>query len=74
MAYVATDNSDGKAPLDARTDLHLCRIVDTAIALQNSANTMSALEYLHRCGIGSALIARVLMEPHRRRADVSSRN
>ena len=53
---------------EARTDVHQRAIVDDAIAVQCSANTMSAVEYLRSRNIGRAVIERVLLEPARRRA------
>jgi hypothetical protein len=43
-------------------------IVNHAISVQESSNTMSAIEYLKAHDIDSAVIARVLLEPMRRRA------
>lgn len=42
-------------------------IVDHAISVQESRNTMSAVEYLKAHDIDPAVIARVLLEPTRRR-------
>lgn len=47
-------------------------IVNHAIAVQQSINTMSALEYLKTHGIAARVIERVLMEPQRRRAAASN--
>ena len=62
----ATDMSrlDTARRLDTRRRL----IVDDGIALQRSSNTMSAVEYLRRHGIGAHVIERVLLEPLRRRS------
>jgi hypothetical protein len=54
----------GEARLDTRRRL----IVDDGIALQGSSNTMSAVEYLRSHGVGAEIIARVLLEPLRRRS------
>jgi hypothetical protein len=43
-------------------------IVNHAISVQESRNTMSAIEYLKAHDIDPAVIARVLLEPLRRRA------
>ncbi len=42
-------------------------IVNHAISVQESSNTMSAIEYLKAHDIDAAVIARVLLEPLRRR-------
>ena len=45
-----------------------CRdIVDHAIAVQQSRNTMSAVEYLKSHDIAGAVIERVMLGPERRR-------
>ena len=51
-----------------RQDEHRCSIVEHAIAVQENGNTVSAIEYLKAHNIASHVIARVLLEPHRRRA------
>ena len=53
---------------DARTDARQRVIVDAGIAVQDSTNTMSAVEYLRTRDIRSQVIERVLLEPHRRRS------
>ena len=53
---------------EERTDGQQCAIVDDGIAMQFSANTMSAVEYLRSRDIGRAVIERVLLEPTRRRS------
>ncbi len=50
-----------------RQDLRRRDIVDHAISVQESSNTMSAIEYLKSHDIDPSVIARVLLEPHRRR-------
>jgi hypothetical protein len=50
-----------------RRDLRCRDIVDHAIAVQESRNTMSAVEYLKSHDIASHVIERVLLEPERRR-------
>lgn len=54
---------------EARSDRRRRVIVDHAIALQGSSNTMSAFEYLRSRGIGAAIIERVLFDSLRRRSD-----
>ena len=44
-------------------------IVDRAIAVQQSRNTMSAVEYLKSQDIAADVIERVMLDPERRRAD-----
>jgi hypothetical protein len=45
-----------------------CRdIVDHAIAVQETSNTMSAFEYLKSHDISAEVIERVLLDPERRR-------
>ncbi len=56
------------ASIDPRTDARQRVIVDAGIAVQDSSNTMSAVEYLRTRDIGSHVIERVLLEPHRRRS------
>jgi hypothetical protein len=47
-----------------------CRdIVDHAIAVQQSRNTMSAVEYLKSHDIGADVIERVMLDPERRRGN-----
>jgi hypothetical protein len=53
---------------EARLDTQRRLIVDDGIALQGSSNTMSAVEYLRSHGVGAEIIARVLLEPLRRRS------
>jgi len=53
---------------EERTDMHQRAIVDDGIAVQFSANTMSAVEYLRSRNVARAVIERVLLEPCRRRS------
>jgi len=62
---------DGGAGADARRDLHRRDIVDDAIALIGVSGTLSALEYLKSHAIAGGVIARVLLDPGRRRAAAS---
>jgi hypothetical protein len=50
-----------------RRDMRCRDIVDHAIAVQESRNTMSAFEYLKSHDIAAHVIERVLLEPERRR-------
>ena len=43
-------------------------IVNHGISVQESSNTMSAIEYLKSHDIDADVIERVLLEPHRRRS------
>lgn len=51
-----------------RQDARQRDIVDHAIAVQESSNTMSAIEYLKSHDVEAHVIERVLLEPERRRA------
>lgn len=53
-----------------RQDIRRRDIVNHGIAVQESRNTMSAIEYLKANDIGPDVIERVLLEPHRRRNPV----
>ena len=53
---------------EARTDARQRVIVYAGIAVQDSTNTMSAVEYLRTRDIHAHVIERVLLEPHRRRS------
>jgi hypothetical protein len=50
-----------------RRDVRCRDIVDHAIAVQESRNTMSAVEYLKSHDIAAHVIERVMLEPDRRR-------
>ncbi|MFC0250499.1 hypothetical protein [Massilia consociata] len=54
---------------DARRDFRQRDIVDLALALAPAYGTMSALEYLKSHCVDARVIARVLLEPGRRRSD-----
>jgi hypothetical protein len=69
MEKSPAEQTDILATLDeSRTDVRQRRIVDAGIAVQDSSNTMSAFEYLRARDIGTQVIERVLLEPHRRRS------
>jgi hypothetical protein len=55
------------APADARVDLRQRDIVEQGISMQLSSNTMSAFEYLKSRDVDPRVIARVLLDPRRRR-------
>lgn len=52
---------------EARRDARLCDIVDDGILLMRVAGTLSALEFLKSRGVTGHVIARVLLDPGRRR-------
>jgi hypothetical protein len=54
-------------PTDERRDVRCRDIVDHAISVQASRNTMSAFEYLKSHDIAAHVIERVLLDPERRR-------
>jgi hypothetical protein len=69
MEQSPVEQADILAVMDeSRTDARRRRIVDAGIAVQVSINTMSAFEYLRTRDIGTHVIERVLLEPHRRRS------
>ncbi|MDB5935619.1 MAG: hypothetical protein JWQ01_2963 [Massilia sp.] len=50
-----------------RRDVRCRDIIDHAISVQESTNTMAAFEYLKSHDIGAEVIERVLLDPDRRR-------
>ena len=56
-----------RAMAEARRDMRQRDIVNHAIDVQQSANTVSAIEYLKSHDIASGVIERILLEPGRRR-------
>ena len=50
-----------------RIDLRRRDVVNHAISVQESSNTMAAIEYLKAHDIDAQVIERVLLEPQRRR-------
>ena len=61
------DNVAIDEPNYERRDVRCRDIVDHAIAVQESRNTMSAFEYLKSHDIEADVIERVLLDPERRR-------
>ena len=59
----------GTGHAEARHDEAQRTIVERGISMQQSSNTMSAVEYLKSRDVGPQVIARVLLEPDRRRAN-----
>ena len=62
------DNCAIDEPNYERRDIRCRDIVDHAIAVQESRNTMSAVEYLKSHDIDADVIERVMLDPDRRRA------
>lgn len=54
---------------EARHDDVQRDIVERGISMQQSTNTMSAVEFLKSRDVGPQVIARVLLEPERRRSN-----
>jgi hypothetical protein len=50
-----------------RIDMQRRDVVNHAISVQESSNTMAAIEYLKAHDISAEVIERVLLEPQRRR-------
>lgn len=53
---------------EARHDDTQRDVVERGISMQQSSNTMSAVEFLKSRDVGAQVIARVLLEPDRRRS------
>ena len=69
VASAGPDPAKSAAPTgEARSDARQRMIVDDAIGVLGSTNTMSAFEYLRSHGVRTHVIERVLLEPLRRRA------
>lgn len=64
----STDDLALAEPHYERRDLARRDIVDHGISMQESHNTMCALEYLKSHDIDARVIERVLLEPQRRRS------
>lgn len=58
----------GKGQEEARHDEAQRHIVERGISMQQTSNTMSAVEFLRSRDVGPQVIARVLLEPDRRRS------
>jgi hypothetical protein len=59
----------GNGHAEARHDEAQRNIVERGISMQQSSNTMSAVEFLKSRDVGAQVIARVLLEPERRRSN-----
>ncbi len=60
-------HADPGSGVDARCDQRQREIVDDGLALMRVAGTLSALEYMKSRAVDGRVIARVLLEPARRR-------
>ena len=58
----------GNGQPEARHDEAQRTIVERGISMQQSSNTMSAVEFLKSRDVGPQVIARVLLEPEKRRS------
>jgi len=58
----------GNGHEEARHDETQRTIVERGISMQQSSNTMTAVEFLKSRDVGPQVIARVLLEPARRRS------
>lgn len=65
--YLPGRVSNGDVHAEARHDEAQRTIVERGIAMQQDSNTMSAVEFLKSRDVGPQVIARVLLEPDRRR-------
>jgi hypothetical protein len=59
---------NGHGHEEARHDDAQRSIVERGISMQQTSNTMSAVEYMRSRDVGPHVIARVLLEPERRRS------
>lgn len=60
--------ADAAVGAETRRDVRQRDIVDDAIALMRVAGTLSALEYLKSHAVDGRVIARVLLDPDKRRS------
>lgn len=65
--HTSLSNPDSIASPEARRDLRQRDIVDDGIALMGATGTLSALEFLKSHAVEGRIIARVLVDPGRRR-------
>ena len=59
----------GNGHEEARHDEAQRHIVERGISMQQTSNTMSAVEFMRSRDVGPQVIARVLLEPDRRRSN-----
>lgn len=69
LSNVLAGNLALDEPSYERRDIRCRDIVEHAISVQESRNTMSAFEYLKSHDIASDVIERVLLDPERRRTN-----
>jgi hypothetical protein len=67
-----TDSGDLAIPEanNSRIDRRKHDIVEQGLQVQQSSNTMSAIEYLRALDVDPQVIRRVLLEPNRRRGGI----
>ena len=71
QSVLSSPGDTAVAELDyERIDMQRRDVVNHAISVQESSNTMAAIEYLKAHDIGPDVIERVLLEPQRRRRPV----
>ena len=66
--HLNEDVFNGNGQPEARHDEAQRTIVEHGISMQQSSNTMSAVEFLKSRDVGPQVIARVLLEPEKRRS------
>ena len=71
MSYPSPRTTVQQSPPQERRDVRQRAIIDYAIEVQESSNTVAALEYLKSRDIAPGVIERVLLEPARRRTTSS---
>lgn len=64
---ISPNTADGAAGAESRRDQRQRDIVDDGIALVSVAGTLCALEYLKSHAVDGRVIARVLLDPAKRR-------
>ncbi len=66
--HLDTTVLNGNGHAEARHDDAQRAIVERGISMQQSSTTMSAVEFLKSRDVGPHVIARVLLEPEKRRS------
>ena len=66
-SHLEQSGTHGNGPAEARQDDAQYNIVEKGISMQQSSNTMTAVEFLKSRDVGPQVIARVLLEPEKRR-------
>jgi len=67
-SYPASEDQSVAVADHQRQDMRRRDIVNHGISVQESSNTVSAIEYLKAHDIDAGVIERVLLEPSRRRS------